>query len=141
MAMLKVLVTLLVLAAGSLGQNSVNNYFVVQHAGKTSAAFSDSRLHEAEKLYFSACDVVQRDFHVVESVRPHFTLVLGAERNEFHNATTIWLKDWDPALFTQAVVVMAYYQMLTTDMQKQLTRRALEYANASVSVGELKDHH
>jgi len=100
---------------------------------------SDARLHEAEKLYLSACEVVQRDFHVVETVRPHFTLVLGAERNEFHNATTVWLKNWDPAMFTQAVVVMAYYQILTTDMQKQLTRRALEYANASISVNDLKN--
>jgi len=137
--MLKVFVTLLLLAAASLGQDSPNHYFVVQQAGKSSPA-SDARLREAENLYLSACEVVQRDFHMVESVRPHFTVVLGAERNEFHTASTVWLKDWNPAMFTQAVVVMAYYQMLTTDMQKQLTRRALEYANASVNVGELKDH-
>jgi hypothetical protein len=138
--MLKVFATLLLLAAASLGQDSPNHYFVVQQAGKSSPA-SDARLHEAEKLYLSACEVVQRDFHMVESVRPHFTVVLGTERNEFHTATTVWLKDWNPAMFTQAVVVMAYYQMLTTDMQKQLTRRALEYANASVNVGDLKDRH
>jgi len=136
--MLKVFVTLLLLAAASLGQDSPNHYFVMQQAGKASPA-SDARLREAEKLYLSACAVVQRDFHIVESVRPHFTLVLGADRNEFHTATTVWLKNWNPAMFTQAVVVMAYYQMLTTDMQKQLTQRALEYANASVSVGELRD--
>ncbi len=42
---------------------------------------------EAQKIYLSACSVVQREFGGNRLVAPRVTLVLGADKNEvwFHN--------------------------------------------------------
>ncbi len=95
-------------------------------------------MREAKKLYQSACAVVQRDFHGNAELRPRFTVLLGTDRNEVHGGTEIWLKHWSHAMFTEGVVVLAFDEVLTADVIKQLGKQAVERATAIVDLAELK---
>src|SRR4051812_35028598 len=64
---------------------------------------------EAEKIYISACSVVQREFGGTREVKPRITLILGAKRDEIlFDDREITLTKWDPRLFAQGVVVFAF---------------------------------
>jgi hypothetical protein len=83
--------------------------------------------------------LVHQDFHSSPSiVHPHFTVVLGAESNEVHNMEEIRMKKWNPAMFAEGGVVLAYHDELTTDKIKQLGNRAVRYSNATIDVAGLK---
>jgi hypothetical protein len=106
-------------------------------------------MREAESLYLSACAVVQHDFYRgAGELRPHFTVIIGADRNEVHSdqikensvpgQAEIWMKKWNPLMFAQGVTVLAFNQMLTKDVIKQLGDRAVRYSNATVDVAGFK---
>lgn len=97
-------------------------------------------MHEAEKLYLTTCATVQREFQAREELRPHFVMVLGAGSNQLSRDNELWLKEWNPSTFTQAVVIMAFEEMLTRERRIQLTLRALQQYNASVDVADLNPH-
>jgi len=44
-------------------------------------------------------------------------------------------------MFAEGVVVVAFQQVLTTDVIKQLARRAVQYSDAMIDVSELKQTH
>ena len=147
--MLKVLCTLIVLASASLAQSSSDGSFSVRHSKHEKFSLNPSQMHEAEILYKSACEVVQRDFRSTDGeLRPHFTVIIGAERNEVkavvartrqtEGLVEIRLKKWNPMLFAQGVVVVAFDHMLTSDMVAQLGKRAVRYSGATVNVADLK---
>lgn len=138
--MLKTVVAVIFLVSSSLGQSS-NSLFIVRHTKNPHFALSAAQMGEAEKLYQSACAVVQRELHANKTLHPHITVVLGSERNEIHSETELWLKDWNPELFTQAVVVFSFYEMLPLDLRIQLTKRALQYGAATVDVTQLRQDH
>jgi hypothetical protein len=48
------------------------------------------------------------------------------------------LKKWDPTLFALGVVVLAYYEALTSDVIKQLGQRAVRVSDATVDISGLK---
>ena len=101
-------------------------------------------MHEAEKLYRNTCAMVQRDFHSSGELHPRFTVVLGTEHDELyeaHGKTEMWLTKWDPAMFAQGVVMLAFHQLLTTDAIQQLAKRAVQYSDATVDAVELKQAH
>ena len=59
---------------------------------------------EAQKIYLSACAVVQREFGANPSVTPSVTVVLGADKNEVEfGQQEIRLKKWDRNAFAQGV--------------------------------------
>jgi hypothetical protein len=153
--MLKVTLVLLVLASAGLAQSSSDGSFSVHHSKHANFSISPAQMHEAESLYQSACSVVQHDFPVSGGSHPHFTVILGTDHNEVHGAERkevsgsdrddvrakgeIWMTKWDPVVFAQGVVVLAFLdQVLTADTIKQMGKRAIRYSNATVDVAGLK---
>jgi hypothetical protein len=136
--MLKAIAALLFLASTCIAQSSADGFFVVRNIKKSGALLTPAQLREAEKLYQSACAVVQRDFHGNAELRPRFNVLLGTDQNEVHGRTEIWLKQWSQTMFTEGVVVLAFDQVLTGDAIKQLGKHAAERATATVDLAELK---
>jgi len=98
---------------------------------------------EATRIYFSACDRVARTIRPLNPprLRPNFVLVLGAQNNETvrdGRVSEVRLKNWDPAAFAQAVVILAAREILSADDMTHITREALTYARSSVSVSDLR---
>ena len=68
---------------------------------------------EAEKIYSSACLAVEREFRIIDSVRPKVTLIVGVHENRaYTESKEIRLINWDPELFAQGVVVIAFNELL-----------------------------
>jgi hypothetical protein len=89
---------------------------------------------EAQKIYRSACSVVQRELGATHSVAPLFTLVLGADRNEVaFDQREIRLRKWDRNAFAQGVVMFAFEDVML-DRRMAITKRALIWADATVEV-------
>jgi len=140
--MLKAVLPLLLLASFCGAQSSSDGSFSVRHVKNASFSLTAAQMREAEKLYQSACAVITRDFQSNFSsgseIHPRFAVIVGTDLNEVHGRTEIWLKQWDPAIFVEGVVVLAFNQVLTPDRIKQLGSRALRYSNATVDVAGLK---
>jgi hypothetical protein len=137
--MLKSTFTLLILVSAAMAQSSSDGSFSVHHSKHAKFSLSRAQMLEAESLYQSACVVVQQDFRVSTGVvHPRFTVVIGAETNEVHNMEEIRMKKWNPSMFAEGVVILAYHEELTADKIKQLGNRAVRYSNATVDVAGLK---
>ena len=94
---------------------------------------------EAKKVYFTACTAVGREFGNATHVRPRFTLVLGAKTDVVnYPARELQLKKWDKYMFAQGVVLLAFEDLLPLEEKKRLTKLAINWADATVDVGELK---
>lgn len=124
MRAVKLSVSILLLAGVCLAQEA----FDVQNKG----------LHkwpeeEAQKIYASACTVVEREFSTHHNVRPRFTLVLGAEKNGLFLAQReIRLSKWDPYLFAQGVVMLAFDDLMTLDERIAMSKRAMTWADSTI---------
>src|SRR5271169_6461180 len=143
--MLKVMFILFVLAAAGQAQSSSDGSFSVRHFTKPNFSLSKAQMREAESLYRSACAVVEHDFRSGEGqLHPHLTVVVGEDRNEVHAENTelhvgneLWMKKWEPTVFAQGVVVLAFGQMLTVDVIQRLGMRAVRYSYATENVAGL----
>ena len=98
---------------------------------------------EANRIYSSACELVARSIRPERPPRlaPKFVLVLGSDANEtLRNGPTaeIHLKEWNPARFAEAMVLMATREILKNEDVMNLTRDTLMAAQATVTVSELK---
>jgi hypothetical protein len=90
---------------------------------------------EVEKIYFSACSVVQREFDVKRAMLPRIKLVLGTSENRvLFDKKEIWLVRWDRYLFAEGVVMLAFDDLLTGDRRVSMTKRAVNWADATVGV-------
>jgi hypothetical protein len=138
--MAKALVALFLFVSSCAAQSSLSGNFSVRHVKRADFSLASVQMHEAEKLYQSACAVVERDLHSSAS-HPRFTVIIGASRAEVHGRSEIWLTKWDPVSFVAGVVILAVDHRLTADMVQQLTKRVVQYNNATVSVAELKERH
>jgi hypothetical protein len=147
--MLKLIVTLLALASASLAQSSSDRSFLVMHSKQPDFSLSTVQMREAESLYKSACEVVQREFHAGSgALHPRFKVIIGADTDEVYGvmsasknldgAVQIRMKKWNPMSFAQGVVVIAFDQMLRTDLISQLGSRAVRYSGATLDVAGLK---
>jgi len=57
------------------------------------------RQADANKIYSSACLAVEREFRIIDPIRPEVTLILGAHENRaYTESKEIRLIDWDPEL-------------------------------------------
>jgi hypothetical protein len=93
---------------------------------------------EAEKVYSSACSVVQEEFVVKRPILPRVKLVLGAKKNAvLWGEREIWLTRWDRYLFAQGVVMLAFADLLTGDRKIAMTKRAVNWADATVEIERL----
>ena len=88
---------------------------------------------EAEKIYLSACSAVQREFGSNRAVRPQVKVVLGADTDTvlFHERE-IRLTKWDPQLFAEGVVVLAFQELMPVEQRVTLAKRAVNWADATV---------
>ena len=87
---------------------------------------------EAQKIYASACAVVQREFGATHPVMPQMTLIVGANKNEVGvYERQIRLTKWDRGAFAQGVVILASTKVMV-DRRVSLAKRALTWADATV---------
>jgi hypothetical protein len=90
---------------------------------------------EVENIYFSACSVVRKEFDVKRAGLPRIKLVLGSSENRvLFDEREIWLVRWDRYLFAEGVVMLAFDDLLTGDRRISLTKRAVNWADATVGV-------
>jgi len=92
---------------------------------------------EADRLYLSACSIVQQEFGG-RTIRPQITVVLGAERDEADvRSREIRLVRWNPYLFAQGVVVIAFQNLMPPDERLLAARRAVNWADSTVEIKEI----
>jgi hypothetical protein len=146
--MLKVMLTLLILASIGLAQSSPDRSFSVHHSKQANFSLSAAQMRKAESLYKSACAVVLHDFHNnIGELHPRFTVLIGADRDEVQGLMVqsnkvrgdaeLWMKKWSPTVFAQGVVVLAFDELLTADVINQLGSRAVRYSDATVNVTQV----
>ena len=89
---------------------------------------------EAQKIYRSACAVVQREFGANLSVEPSVLFVIGADKNEVEfGQQEIWLKNWDRNAFAQRVVLVTFGDVMH-DRRAAIGKRAVTWADATLEV-------
>ena len=95
---------------------------------------------EADRLYLSACAVVQREYGAGRVVHPQITVVLGDGIDQADlDGRVIRLTKWDPYLFAQGVVSIALYNLLPLDQRLTMARRAVSWADATVAVKAISE--
>ena len=93
---------------------------------------------EAEKVYLSACAVVQREFRASRELRPRVTLVLGANNDGLYvKSREIRLAKWDPYMFAQGVVWLAFEDLMPQEQLLLVSKRAVAWADATVAVDQI----
>jgi hypothetical protein len=94
---------------------------------------------EAEKIYASACSVVQREFDIKHPIHPRVRLVLGAGKNEiWFFGREIRLTRWDPYVFAQGVVWLAFEDLMPSQQRLTIAKRAVTWADATVEIERLE---
>ena len=134
---------LLIVGAGANGFAQVSVAQNLTPFGVSNPKNKKWPVDEAARIYFSACDQVARSIRPENPphLRPSFVLVLGAQNNETvrdGKVSEVRLKNWDPAAFAQAAVILAAREILSPDDMVHITHDALTYARASVSVSDLR---
>lgn len=97
---------------------------------------------EAHRVYESACLAVQRESRIVDPTRPKITLIVGAHENRaYTECNEIRAINWDPELFAQGVVVIAFHELLTESKRISVAKRTLIGATSVVDARALaKDY-
>jgi hypothetical protein len=100
-------------------------------------------VEEAGRIYDSACRLVARSVRTEQMPHPQpkFVLVLGAKADQMVRAganSEIHLRKWDPARFAEAMVLLALRDAATNEDVLNLARQALNAAESTVSVSELR---
>jgi hypothetical protein len=94
---------------------------------------------EAQKIYLSACSVVQREFGGNRPVAPRVTLVLGANKNEVgFQGQEIRLTKWDRYAFAQGVVWLAFEDLMPSQQRLTIAKRIVSWADATVDIEQLR---
>jgi len=118
--------SLFVLVTGCLAQQKLT----IQN--KSTKTVPDT---EVEKIYVSACTVVRQEFHDGNLINPQVILVLGGDKDEIvPNEREIRLIRWNPYLFAQGVVMLAFQDLLPIERKLTMKGRALSQAEASIAV-------
>ena len=93
---------------------------------------------EAEKIYSSACSVVEREFEIKHPLHPQIRLVLGAEKNEiWFVGREIRLTQWNPYAFAQGVVWLAFEDLMPSQQRLTIAKRAVTWADSTVEIERL----
>jgi hypothetical protein len=102
-----------------------------KHKGSVSAP-------EAEKIYSSACAVVQREFEFTHPLHPHVRLVLGVDKDEILLVRReIRLTKWDRFAFAQGVVWLAFEDLMPSQQRLTIAKRAVIWADSTVEIERL----
>ncbi len=90
---------------------------------------------EAEKIYSSACSVVEREFDIKHPLHPQVRLVLGADKNEiWFVGREIRLTKWNPYAFAQGVVWLAFEDLMPSQQRLTIAKRAVTWADSTVEI-------
>ena len=93
---------------------------------------------EAEKIYSSACSVVEREFEIKQPLHPQVRLVLGADKNEiWFVGREIRLTKWNPYAFAQGVVWIAFEDLMPSQQRLTIAKRAVSWADSTVEIERL----
>lgn len=94
---------------------------------------------EAQKVYLSACAVVQREFGISRELRPQVTLVLGASKEgvDFDHRE-IRLTKWDRFLFAEGVAWLAFEDLMPKKQLLVVAKRAVSWAESTVDINNEK---
>src|SRR5579863_1207351 len=126
---MKLAISILALAAACSAQEGLR----IDNKHKQSVSIPD-----AEKIYFSACAVVREEFDVKRPILPRVKLVLGTSKNGvLWDEREVWLTRWDPYLFAQGVVMLAFAEIMTGDRRMVMTKRAMNWADSTVEIERL----
>lgn len=92
---------------------------------------------EARRIYNSACQLLARTVRPDKppELHPQFTLVLGAENDEFVRDgahVEVHLKTWQPEIFAQAVVAIAVRELLQGDELQKVAHQSVLLANSTI---------
>lgn len=127
---IKLVCLMLLLTAGCFAQDE----FVVENKHKQKWPTA-----EARKIYASSCAVVQQEFGANQTPKAQLTLILGADRNSVSfDRREISLTKWDPYLFAEGVVMLAFEGRLPYEQRILLTKRAVNWAESTVDIGDMK---
>ena len=125
----KLTISVLALAAACLAQEG----FTIDNKHKERVSTP-----EVEKIYSSACSVVQREFDIRHPVHPQVRLVLGADKNEAWLAgREIRLTKWDRYAFAQGVVWLAFEDLMPSQQRLTIAKRAVNWADSTVEIERL----
>jgi hypothetical protein len=136
------LATLLMIALGKgvgTAQTTAGNAQTKVQTGLTIRDASNKKWQSAEaiRVYLSSCAVVQREFGISHELRPEVTLVLGAEKDVLaFDQREIRLTKWDPYLFAQGVVVLAFEELLPKKELLSVAKRAVTWADSTIDARE-----
>ena len=93
---------------------------------------------EVERIYSSACSVVQREFESRHPLHPQVRLILGADKNEVWFAgREIRLTKWNPYNFAQGVVWFAFEDLMPSQQRLTIAKRAVTRADSTVGIERL----
>ena len=93
---------------------------------------------EAEKIYSSACSVVEWEFDIKQPPHPQVRLVLGADKNEiWFVGREIRLTKWNPYAFAQGVVWLAFEDLMPSQQRLTIAKRAVTWADSTVEIERL----
>ena len=93
---------------------------------------------EAEKIYSSACSVVQREFDIKHPLHPQVRLVLGADKNEiWFGGREIRQTKWNCYAFAQGVVWLAFEDLMPSQQRLTIAKLAVTWADSTVEVERL----
>lgn len=94
---------------------------------------------EVDKIYLAACAAVEKEFGSLSiSSRPQITLVLGSDKNKVDfDKRAVLLVRWDPSLFAQGAVRLAFEGLMPDERRLTITRRAIMWADSTVAVAQL----
>src|ERR1700722_331248 len=126
---LKLVISILSLAAVCLAQDglTIDN----KHKERVSAP-------EVEKIYSSACSVVEREFDFKHPLHPQVRLVLGADKNEiWFVGREIRLTKWNPYAFAQGDVWFAFEDLIPAERRLTIAKRAVTGADSTVEIERL----
>jgi hypothetical protein len=125
----KFAISVLALAGASLAQDGLT----IDDKHKEKVSFP-----EAEKIYSSACSVVEREFDLKHSLHPQVRLVLGADKNEiWFVGREIRLTKWNPYAFAQGVVWLAFEDLMPSQQRLTIAKRAVTRADSTVEIERL----
>jgi hypothetical protein len=136
------LATLLTIVLGKgvgTAQTTAGNAQTKVQTGLTIRDASNKKWQSAEaiRVYLSSCAVVQREFGISHELRPEVTLVLGAEKDVLaFDQREIRLTKWDPYLFAQGVVVLAFEELLPKKELLSVAKRAVTWADSTIDARE-----
>src|ERR1700686_4368427 len=125
----KFTISVLALAAACLAQDdlTIDN----KHKERVSSP-------EVERIYSSACSVVQREFESRHPLHPQVRLVLGADKNEIWFAgREIRLRKWNSYAFAQEVVWLAFEDLMPSQQRLTIAKGAVTWADSTVEIERL----